>query len=309
MLSALVGFTGFVGSNLMKSYNFDVLYNSKNIQKAYYTEPDLLVYCGVPAEMFLANSNSEVDLKVIQQAIRNIEKIKPKKLVLISTVAVYNDISDGNEDTIIDKSRLSAYGRNRLFLEEWVEKYINDYLIVRLPALYGNNLKKNFIYDYIHVIPKLLKESKYEELFSNDPMIQNYYTKQKNGFYRCNNISKQEQVQILQYFKKVNFSAVNFTDSRNIYQFFNLSNLWNIINIAEQNSIKKLNIVTEPVSIQELYQFLNHREFFNEISEKPLQYNLKTKHAEIFGGKNGYIFTKNYVLNDLENFLRKKHET
>lgn len=79
--------------------------------------------------------------------------------------------------------------------------------------------------------------------------------------------------------------------------------------VAEQNSIKKLNIVTEPVSIQELYQFLNHREFFNEISEKPLQYNLKTKHAEIFGGKNGYIFTKNYVLNDLENFLRKKHET
>ena len=51
----LVGYTGFVGSNLAASHTFDGQFNSRNIQQAFGGRPDLLVYAGVRAEMFLAN--------------------------------------------------------------------------------------------------------------------------------------------------------------------------------------------------------------------------------------------------------------
>ena len=51
MKSALVGYTGFVGTNLNASYEFDGLYNSKNVKDAYGLEPKLLVYSGLPAAM------------------------------------------------------------------------------------------------------------------------------------------------------------------------------------------------------------------------------------------------------------------
>ena len=94
MKTAIVGYTGFVGSNICVTTKFDAYYNSKNIEEAFGTNPDLLVYSGVRAEMFLANKFPEKDFEVIENAIENIKKINPKRVVLISTIAVYNQPFD-----------------------------------------------------------------------------------------------------------------------------------------------------------------------------------------------------------------------
>lgn len=43
MKSALVGYTGFVGSNLAEQFEFTLKFNTKNIAQAFGTTPDLLV--------------------------------------------------------------------------------------------------------------------------------------------------------------------------------------------------------------------------------------------------------------------------
>ena len=126
MKTAIVGYTGFVGSNICASTKFDAYYNSKNIEEAFDTQPDLLVYSGVRAEMFLANKFPEKDLEIIENAIENIKRINPKRVVLISSVAVYNQTFDVDENTVINKEESTAYGRNRRILEEWVEQNYND---------------------------------------------------------------------------------------------------------------------------------------------------------------------------------------
>ena len=88
-MNALVGYTGFVGSNIYETGSFDQVYNSKNIEDAYGTNPDLLIYAGLRAEKYLANNAPEKDMELIEQAQENIEKINPKKLVLISTIDVF----------------------------------------------------------------------------------------------------------------------------------------------------------------------------------------------------------------------------
>ena len=49
-MNAIVGYTGFVGSNLYTPERFRAAYNTKNIETAFGTGPDLLVYAGVRAE-------------------------------------------------------------------------------------------------------------------------------------------------------------------------------------------------------------------------------------------------------------------
>lgn len=150
-MKALVGYTGFVGSNLYASGDFDAAYNSKNIQEAYGTCPDLLVYAGLRAEKYLANNAPEKDMEQIMEAEHNIEKIKPKKLVLISTIDVFKEPKNVDERSVIDTENLHPYGYNRYQMELWVRKNYPDALIIRLPGLFGKNIKKNFILSLIHI--------------------------------------------------------------------------------------------------------------------------------------------------------------
>ena len=305
----LVGYTGFVGSNLCAKHTFDKMFRSTNIEEAYGGKPDLLVYSGVRAEMFLANQNPEADLAIIQDAIENIKKIAPKKLVLISTIAVYPEPKKVDEAAQICTDKLTAYGRNRYYLEQWVmehaELFPDGYLIVRLPALYGQNIKKNFIYDYIHVIPAMLTEAKITELAEQDALITGYYQKQDNGFYKCMATTSDEKKLLKSYFEKAGFSALNFTDSRSVYQFYNLGYLWEHIQTALANHISILNLATEPVSVGELYQYLKGEEFVNELPKAYFDYDYRTKHAEVFGGQNGYIWDKAFVLDDVKKFVQQ----
>jgi len=301
----LVGYTGFVGSNLLQQTHFDEKFNSSTIQESFGSNPDLLIYSGVRAEKFLANSQPEMDFYEINKAIQNIEKIKPKKLVLISTVDVYPIPIKVDENIIIDSESNQAYGKNRLYLEQWVENNHDDYLIVRLPALFGNNLKKNFIYDLIHIVPAMLNEAKFLELSNENNWLKNFYTQQENKFYKLDTISIEEKKWLKDKFLTINFSALNFTDSRAVFQFYNLNNLWNDISFALENGIKKLNLATEPISANEIYFSVFGKHFSNEILLNPPYYDFYSIHSEKFGNSEKYIRGKEEILNDIRNFILK----
>ena len=130
-------------------------------------------------------------------------------------------------------------------------------------------MKKNFIYDYIHVIPAMLNQAKYEELKEKDPFFTKCYTLQDNGFYRCGNLDKEDAAKLRDYFKRVGFSALNFTDSRSVYQFYALKYLWTHIERAMKLGIRKLNLAVEPLSVQEVYAYLNGGQFVNELAKEP----------------------------------------
>ena len=303
-MKALVGYTGFVGSNLDAATNFDGRYNSKNISEAFGTAPDLLIYAGVPAAKYLANSAPEKDFEIILQAQENIKKIAPKKLVLISTIDIFKNPVEVDEDSLIDIENLQAYGKNRRLLEIWVRENFPDALIVRLPGLFGKNIKKNFIYDFIKKIPFRLTEKLFSKFSASEPNLKNFYTLLDNGFYQCKNLSGDEEKILREIFDRLNFSALNFTDSRNIYQFYPLAGLWSDIDIALKNNLRLLHLATAPVRTDELYNFLTGKNFVNEISETPANYNFKTKFANLFGGENNYLLDKNSVLQAISDFVK-----
>ena len=304
-MNALVGYTGFVGSNIYDTGSFDYVFNSGNIEEAYGIKPDLLIYAGMRAEKYLANSAPEKDMELVIQAEENISCIDPKKLVLISTIDIFKVPKDVDEESEVDTVNLHPYGYNRYQLELWVRKNYPNATIIRLPGLFGKNIKKNFIYDYINIVPFMLKKQKMEELLFADGELSKYYQLQDNGFYRLNNVSEKDKIVLKDKFKKVGFSALNFTDSRRRYQFYNLGRLWGDIQKAVKEDIKLWHPATEPVSASELYKYLTGEDFINELEGKPADYDYRTIYSNIFGGKNGYISDKSRVLEEIKAFISR----
>ena len=300
----LVGSTGFVGGNLLAKHTFAAECHSSDITAQYGTRPDLCVYAGVPAAMFLANADPEADLAVMRAARENIRQIAPKRLVLISSIAVLADSCGVYEDSPAqDTEALPAYGKNRLQLERWVREDFPDALIVRLPALYGAGIRKNFLFDLHTITPAMLRPEKYSELAAKSPLVKSAYTLADNGFYKLNGTA--DPVALRAFFAANDFNALAFTDARSRYQFYNLGRLWSDMEAARAADVKLLHLCTPPVSAAEVYTAVTGKaDWHNELPKPPFDYDLRSRHAALLGGSGDYLCTKQQELDDITRFMR-----
>jgi nucleoside-diphosphate-sugar epimerase len=308
-LPALVGYTGFVGSNLMAQYDFQQTYNSKNIAGAYGLKPDLLVYAGVAGTKFIANGDPAADRAIIADAAENIRRIAPEKIVLISTIDVYPPGRCGYESDRIDYGGQTDYGLHRLQLEKWVAEHIKDHHIIRLPGIYGRNLKKNLIFDLIYGVFPILKLELYERLRSSDPFFETVYRPSSAGHYYLHSFCADDLRRIRRVMNHLEIDALQYTDSRGIYQYYDLKNLWKHIRTAVQNEIRVLNIAPEPISAKELVEFVTRRSFRNHKAGPFPRYDMKTSHAALFQMESvakNYIGSRSQVLKNIKEFVHEQ---
>jgi len=171
MNKALIGSTGFVGGNLKLSTKFDFEYNRGNIYDIGNHEFDLVVCAAPGAVKWKANQFPEADLAIVNELLENLKYVKTKIFVQISTVDVYQTPIDVDEDFDIETTldTLHPYGKHRYLIERFVKKNFRDYLIIRLPGLFGIGLKKNVIFD--------LMNNNLLEMIHKDSVFQFYYLK------------------------------------------------------------------------------------------------------------------------------------
>lgn len=300
----LVGSTGFVGQNLAAKHTFSRTVHSTDIDVAFGTKPDLAIYAGVPSAMYLANSNPEADLAIMAQARENLRKIEPHNVVLISTIAVFGTQKHQDERTLPSEEGLSAYGANRLQLEQWVREDFSSALIVRLPALYGTGLKKNFIYDLIHLTPSLLTDAKYRELSSDSRLVERSYDPAPNGFWKVS--PRADAKALRKYFERNDFNALSFTDSRSRFQFYDLANLWSDLEEALDAGWDTLNLATPPLSAGEVYRYLHGKEWTNELASSPFDYDMRTIHTPTRLSETGYRCSTAEELESIHQFVKEE---
>ncbi len=148
MNRALVGFTGFVGGNLVQQMPFDVLVNSGNSEDLRGCDLDLLVFAGAYAEKWRANQDPKADRRHVDALIDLIRSVTARRAVLISTIDVYGVTRDLDE--MDSPSPAHPYGLHRADLEEAFQAHFRDSYVTRLPALFGHGLQKNAVYDLLH---------------------------------------------------------------------------------------------------------------------------------------------------------------
>ena len=149
-MNALIGYTGFVGSNLQRAMRFDALYNSRNYQSMTNHSLDLVVCAGLSAAKWLANKDPDDDRAKIGALQDVLATVRARQFVLISTVDVYPVSSGADEAFNCHGLPNHAYGTNRLAFEDFCREHFTCCCVVRLPGLFGDGLKKNVIYDLLH---------------------------------------------------------------------------------------------------------------------------------------------------------------
>lgn len=150
MKRALIGHTGFVGSNLKRQGEFTHLFNSSNVGDMRGERFDEIVCAGVSAVKWLANKEPERDWQGIGALLDVLGAVEADRFTLISTIDVYPDASLALDETHpLPADEGQPYGRHRLAVERFVAERFADVLVARLPALFGHGLKKNVVFDLL----------------------------------------------------------------------------------------------------------------------------------------------------------------
>lgn len=153
-MKILIGDTGLVGKSLQRQTKFDLTFNSKNINEFLNLVEDgheLYLSC-LPAAKWQVNQNIPADLKNINNIINIISQRSYSRVYLFSTIDVYCDSPLDVDEDYAPNIKKFSYGANRYLFELLVRDLVckEDLKIIRLPALYNNELKKNIIYDLLH---------------------------------------------------------------------------------------------------------------------------------------------------------------
>ena len=153
-MKLIVGNTGLVGKTLLKENNFDLQFNTRNINN-YINDvsdyADLYLSC-LPATKWLVNKNVQQDIDNIFLLIDFLSKKTYKKIILISTIDIYCESPKLVNESYIPSLIKYDYGNNRLLFEKLVTSCLSyeQLQIFRLPALFNSDIKKNIIFDLLN---------------------------------------------------------------------------------------------------------------------------------------------------------------
>jgi hypothetical protein len=95
-------------------------------------------------------------------------------------------------------------------------------------------------------------------------------------------------------------------DSRGVFQFYGLHRLWADLQIAMTKELHLVHLPTEPVSVAEVVRAAFDREFVNHVVEKPARYDVRTRHAKVFGGVGHYLEGKAAELEEIRLFVDRE---
>jgi hypothetical protein len=148
--TALIGWSGFVGSTLLRQTDFTDRYRSSDIDSIRGREFDLLICAGAPAAKWKANREPESDLRNLERLDSALRRVQARRAVLVSTVDVFAYPVGVDERTPVPDHGSPGYSSNRHWLERaFVDHFAESAFVVRLPGLFGAGLRKNFLFDLL----------------------------------------------------------------------------------------------------------------------------------------------------------------
>jgi len=97
-------------------------------------------------------------------------------------------------------------------------------------------------------------------------------------------------------FDLLNDNNLGAIDSRGVFQFYPMVNLWHDIQTALKENLQIVHFGTEPISVSEIASHGFGIEFNNIVSETTPNYKMRSIYAGVFGGLNGYLYSRRETL-------------
>jgi nucleoside-diphosphate-sugar epimerase len=88
-----------------------------------------------------------------------------------------------------------------------------------------------------------------------------------------------------------------------VFQYYDLERIWADVETALRHRLPVVNLSTEGVSVAEMARAAFGIEYRTKPEAKPINYDMRTRHAALFGGAGDYIESRVTVLERLRRFV------
>lgn len=301
---ALIGYTGFVGTTLRRSLACDALYNSANVEQIAGERFDEVICAAAPATMWQANRDPAGDRANIRRLFDALARAEAGRVILISTIAVFADPAAANTESRAAFEPEKAYGRHRRELEELVTARFPHTHVVRLPALFGPGLRKNFVFDLVNPVPSFLRPPAYEALAQPELAGRYYGWDEALGMWALNRTAlaaSADRAALTAAVEDAGLAARNFTNSSSTFQYYNMDRLAGDLARITAAGLATVNICSAPLAAADLCRELTGRTFANP-APPVVHEDMRSDHAALWGGQDGYLYDRASVLADLKAF-------
>lgn len=308
--NCLIGKTGFVGSALLRQADFAHRYNRSNIDEIAGQAFSTVVCAAAPGSMIEANRSPDTDRAQIHALMDRLSAIRCDRFVLISSIAVLADFAGACDESTSEFQAELAYGRHRRELEAFVEDHFASHLVVRLPALFGQGLRKNFIFDLLNPVPSMLTGERRADLVGqlDAPLAQwvgELYTPDHvTGLFKLDRSAlngNHRRAALEQAVEQLGFSATQFHHPETTYQYYEIDRLWRDIAIALDAGLSHIHLVSEPLSAARIHRRLTGREM-PQTGARLHREDMHTRHAGLWGMAGPYQYDATATLDRLAAF-------
>jgi hypothetical protein len=314
--TGLIGHSGFVGGALLRQARFAACFNSATIAAIAGQSFGTLVCAAAPGSMFEANRAQTRDAAQIDALIARLSGVRAERFVLISSIAVLADFAGGDDEATQAFQQILAYGRHRRALEAFVERHFANSLIIRLPALFGEGLRKNFLFDLMNPVPSLLTEAKRDALMDGlDPALAAwagglYSPDAVTGLLKLDRAAlnaDRRRSALEDAVAALGASATQFHHPDTTYQYYPIDRLWQDIGIALDAGLSHLHLVAEPLTAAAIHARLIGRPM-PETSARLHREDMRTRHAALWGAEGPYQFSAAATLDRLADFFASERQ-
>jgi hypothetical protein len=314
MDDAIVGSTGFVGGHLVRRHAFSGQFNSRTVHHAADQAFGVVVCAAAPGSMFEANRFPDVDKARIDTLIDHLSAIRTQRFVLISSIAVLADCAGQVDEKTSSFETKLAYGRNRRALEVFCAERFERCLIVRLPALFGQGLKKNFLFDILNPMPSMLTEASFAQLSEQCPAelrtgLSEFYG--WNDSLKLFSIDREalaatgRRAAYDAAVTEMGLSAVTFTNPKNQFQYYDMNRLWADIELCLRSELDVIHLAPEPLMAGEIFAAFTGRTMA-ETAARLHREDMWTRHATLFGREGPYIARATEIMELLKRFFAEE---
>jgi len=110
-------------------------------------------------------------------------------------------------------------------------------------------------------------------------------------------------------FDFLNDNNLNAIDSRGVFQFYPMVNLWFDLRIALGAGLKLVHLTAEPVSVADISAEGFGRPFEQHLDKPPASYDMRTRHAAVFGGRGDYQYDKRETIQAVRAYVQSEPVT
>jgi hypothetical protein len=307
----LIGYTGFVGSTLIRQGHFSHYYNSSNIDQIVDRQFDTVVCAAAAGSMFEANKFPHLDWAKIDLLVSRLARIKARRMILISSIATLANFSSGEDEGTNAFEDEIAYGRHRRYLEAFCENRFPHCLIVRLPALFGTGLKKNFIFDLMNPVPTMLTSAAYDSLSAKllpplrERLARLYSHDAMTGLLKLDRPALNDDCMRSALERAViehGASSTQFHNPETNYQYYDMSRLWHDLAVACNAGLSHIHLVSQPLKASRIHERLLGRPMPDAGAQLHIE-DMRTRHAELWGRSGQYLEDAEPILDRLAAFF------